>query len=188
MNAISANAASPTHSTFVTATAWCFLLVAGFGAFMNALQLLLMFTVLPPADYVAIAADMQTTQSLPSFLVFVVEHMVAWTFLGLCLSLLTAVASVGLLRRQNWARVAFVIIMWLGVASNLAGAAAPLVFGPMAQNLLQSFPAEMRGDLQSMMTLMTWLSVGLALLFAALFGWTALKLMSAAVRRECGAT
>lgn len=186
MNAISSNAASPAHSTFVTATAWCFLLVAGFGALMNALQLLLMFTVLPPADYVAIAADMQATQSLPSFLVFVVEHMVAWTFLGLCLSLLTVVASVGLLRRHNWARVTFVIIMWLGVASNLAGAAAPLVFGPMAQSLLQSFPAEMRGDLQSMMTWMTWLSVGLALLFAALFGWTAVKLMSAGVRRECG--
>lgn len=154
---------------------------------MNALQLLLMFTVLPPADYLAIAADLKSTQSLPSFLVFVVEHMVAWTFLTLALSLLTLVASVGLLRRQNWARLVFVVIMWLGVASNLAGAAAPLVLGPMAQNLLQSFPAEMRGELQSMMTMMTWVSVGLALLFAALFGWTAVKLMSAPVRRECSA-
>jgi hypothetical protein len=178
----------PPHSAFVSATAWSFLLVAAFGAFMNALQLLLMFTVLPPADYFAIASDLQSTQSLPSFLVFIVEHMVAWTFLALVLSLLTLVASVGLLRRQNWARIVFVVIMWLGVAANLAGAAAPLVLGPMAQSLLQSFPIEMRGDLQSMMTMMTWLSVGLALLFAALFAWTAVKLMSAAVRRECGAS
>jgi hypothetical protein len=152
---------------------------------MNALQLVLMLTVLPPADYLAIATDMQNTQALPSFLIFIVEHMVAWTLLILLLSMLTLSASIGLLRRRNWARVVFVVMMWLSVAANLAGAAAPFVLRPMVDSALQGFPVELRGELQSMMVMMTWASVGIAVVFAALFAWCAVRLMSEPVRREC---
>lgn len=176
------------QSAFVTATAWSFLLLAAFGACMNALQLVLMVTVLPPADYLAIAADMRSAQALPSFLIFIVEHMVAWTFLMLLLSLLTLSASIGLLRRRNWARVVFVVMMWFSVAANLAGAAAPFFLRPMVETTLQGFPVELRGELQSMMTMMTWASVGIAVVFAGLFGWCAIRLMSPAVRRECSNT
>lgn len=181
-----APAAAP-HSSFVTSLAWSFLLLAILGTGIYLIQLLMMLTVFSAADYQAIARDLEATQAMPAALVWITRHVYVWIMLMLGLSLLTLFASIALLRRRNWARMVFVWMMMLGVVSNVAGAVAPFFMRATLESFLQTFPVEMRAELQAMATVMTWVSLILAVVFALLFGWCAIKLMSPAIKREFSA-
>jgi hypothetical protein len=177
----------PAPSAFVTATAWAFILLGALMVLTNLAQLLFFAFFVPSHDFEQLTRDMASTMPLPEWMKFIIAHLLAWIGLMFLLSAATVVASIGLLMRRNWARLVFIAMMWIGVAWNLVGAAAPLFMRDYLASLMQSMPPEAQGDIGAAIGAMSWVAAVVALVFAILFAWTAIKLASAQIRREFGA-
>ncbi len=175
------------HSTFVSSLAWSFLGLGILGGLIYLVQLAIVFVFFSAADYAALAQQLEATQSMPPIFIWITKHVYAWMFIMLGLSAMTTWASFALLQRRNWARVFFFWMMVLAVLSHIAAAILPFYLRDSLQSLLQSFPIEMRAELQATAAMMTWASLLLAVVFGALFAWCAVKLASSAVKREFGA-
>ena len=99
-------------------------------------------------------------------------------------------AAWGLLRRREWARMAFILLLVGGALANFAALA---LIGPFFDGLQDMFPAEMLASPEGQrfaaqmrfnrtVTLVT--SLAGALVFAALHGWIVWKLCTPAVRDQ----
>jgi hypothetical protein len=174
------------HSAFITSLAWTFLGLGVLGGLIYFVQLVIVFVMFSSADYQALAQQLEATQSMPPILVWITKHVYAWMFIMLGLSGITTWASFALLQRREWARVFFFWMMVAAVLSHIAAAVAPFYLRDSLQTLLLSFPVEIRAELQATATLMTWVSVLLAVIFGALFAWCAVKLVSPPIKREFG--
>ncbi|MBL8522995.1 MAG: hypothetical protein JNN20_04845 [Betaproteobacteria bacterium] len=172
------------RSTFVSGLAWSFIGLGVLGGMIYLLQLVVMMFLYSSADYQLVARELESMPSVPSFLAWITRHMYLWIFMMLALCCFTTYVSWALLQRKGWARVLFVVMMWLGTLAHVAAAIAPFAMRGTLNAYLQSFPIEVRGDLQAMATMMTWVSVILAVVFGALFAWCAVRLSSPAVKAE----
>lgn len=175
------------RSAFVSGLAWTFIAMGLLGAIIYLLQLMIMLVMYSSADYQLVARELENMQAVPSFLAWITRHMYLWISMMLGLCCFTLYVSWALLQRKEWARVLFVVLMWLGTLAHVAAAIAPFAMRGTLNAYLQSFPIEIRGDLQAMATMMTWVSVILAVVFGALFAWCAVRLMSPPVKREFAA-
>ncbi|WP_372016802.1 hypothetical protein [Pseudoxanthomonas sp. 10H] len=130
---------------------------------------------------------------VPASVLWLLEHRHALSLAVLVLSALFLAVSWGLLRRREWARVAFVALLLASAAANFGGVA---LVGPFFDGLVGMYPpefldtpegrqfaAQMRFNRLSMLVT----SVAGAVVFAGLHGWLAWKLGTAAVRAEFGA-
>jgi len=176
--------ASPPRSKFVTSLAWSFIALSILGMLLNVIQLAIVSVMLSPNDLRLLSTDLRATQSLPDFVIPLVQHLHLWLGLMLLIDAFTLVASIALLRRREWARWTFVVMMMLGALSNVAGGIAPFFMQGYFASFATSMPAEMRGEFASMSMLVTWGSALFALAFAALFFWAGMKLLSPQIRRE----
>jgi hypothetical protein len=115
---------------------------------------------------------------------FVIRHMRLGmlTFLALCAG--TLAAAIGLLLRKNWARIAFIVLMALGIVWNVGGVivqyrviSALFRFHPGATN-------PVRPSWETVTTIMAIFSSVIALGLAGLFAWLIKRLLSPDIRRE----
>lgn len=172
------------RSTFVTALAWSFIVLAALSVFSGFIQFLLVQIFV---DQEALRAGMRTEHSmenLPETVRFVFSNVKLLTaaFLGLSVALLTA--SIGLLKRQNWARWLFIVFMVLGVVAHLA----PLAGGPeiltWTAGLLTGTPEAMQERLQGFIGAAWLVFAFLSLLLAAVFAWIGWKLTRPEISAE----
>jgi hypothetical protein len=191
MEALATNQAAPqapVRSTFVTVVAWTFITIAGFASFIAVLQAL-MFAFVFPADLFRVPESAKGLEEMPAFFRFMFQH-VAWFFAFFwTLSVVTLVCAIGLLRRKNWARVAFVAIMVLGIIWNLSGIW-------LQEQMMSSFPkppvqdprmAEFHAGFETMMTIMRFAMTAFAIAMSALFAWIIKRLVSRSALAEFGA-
>jgi hypothetical protein len=179
---------APARSTFVTAVAWSFITIAGFASFIAVLQAL-MFVFIFPADMFRVPENAKGIQEMPAFFRFMLQH-IQWFFVFFwTLSVGTLICAVGLLRRKNWARLAFVAIMALGIVWNLAGIW-------LQEQMLSSFPkppvhdprmAEFHAGFETMMTVMRFAMGIFSIAMSVLFAWIIKRLVSRSARAEFGA-
>lgn len=101
-------------------------------------------------------------------------------------SVVTLIASVGLLRRWNWARLTFIGLMVLGIFWNIGSL---LVQQLMFQSI--SFPSprtdaphEFSRNFEAMATVLQVFSVVMAVALSALFGWIIWRLASKPIAAE----
>ncbi len=170
---------SPPRSTFITALAWTFIVMAGFASLIAVAQNI-MIQLMFPTD---LALPPSTDASgVPAILDFLLGH-IRYLFLAfLILSIGTLVAAIGLLKRRNWARLAFVGILGLGILWNLAGIALQqLVFASPDHPQAGGAP-ELERMVMFMRVFSALFAVGLSLLLA----WLVKRLLSAPVRAEFG--
>lgn len=168
------------RSTFVSVVAWIFIVLSGFGTMMSILQNVMIQVVM--ADP-AVRDAMQTPpMDAPAFAIFLFSNFQLFFLLFLLVSALTLASSIGLLLRRNWARVAFIGLMALGVVWNLGGLALQLW---MFSSMREQFAALPEGpDMQPFFIVISAVSVLFALVFSGLFGWIARRLLSAPVAAE----
>lgn len=177
--------ASLSPSDFVTVVGWMFLLCSGFAAFVSLGQNIVLSS-LPRGIIAQMNSDTAFTRVLPATARFSLTHMRLFAAVILLLSGTTFVASIGLLKRRNWARVAFAFLMCLmvcGALSSLVGLAVQ-----QSMPLVKTPPTLARGPLtpmfqQSLETqrdTMIGVDVGLIVLCV----WIIVKLRSPRVRRE----
>jgi len=171
---------TPNRSAFVTAVGWVFLAFSAIGTFIGILQNVMFATIFPSQElHRAASSDPEFTR-LPPFFRFFMAHPWLWFALALLVSATTLVASIGLLRRRNWARCLFIGILGAGVAwfvGSLFLAWQMFSSGPFRD---KTTPAEFGGFLVVMQVFMAIFAIGLATLFI----WMIRKLLSSQIREE----
>lgn len=180
------------RSEFVDMTAWGFIGLGVFGALLGAGQLVYLAVLIPIGQITQVMHDMAHTLPWPEWARILVRHLPQWLLSMTAISLLTIWTAVGLMRRREWARKAFVIMMWAGVVANLAGAVLPFRADFSPASLVTILPPEWRSFFGSMLASsqasFAWTAALSAVLFAGLFAWTGVVLQSENVRREFDAS
>lgn len=188
-----ASAATSPQSSFVTVIAWLFIAFSSFGTLISILQNV-MFTMMPRHQFDRALQDTTFTRGMTSGSVWAFSHfqLIAAVVLVLTLSLLAA--SVGLLRRREWARRLFIALLALAVVYGVA-----MLFEQhsMFASLNGSFPAPAgsatlkdsmyrasAARMERFVHLFEVVMVAMNLAVSALFGWIIYKLMSPAIRAE----
>jgi len=163
------------------------LVVAVFGL-VWALGQMILALVLPDAMLMRLA----TLPEAPPGLLWVLEHRRLLALAALALALVFLAVAWGLLKRQEWARWGFIVLL---VAGALANFAALALIGPFFDGLLGMFPAammdsaegrEFAAQMQASRSFSFASSLVTAIAFAVLHGWVIWKLCTAPVRAQFG--
>lgn len=170
------------RSAFVTVLAWIFIVLSGFGTMISLLQNIMVQIMFNAPE---MEKSLQTLPpGAPPFVAFMISHFQLFFFATFVLTAVTLVASIGLLKRRNWARLYFVAFMILGIVWNFGSLALQFT---MLSSMQSSFPSVPNApDMKPFMMVMAAMSVLLALGFSALFGWIAKRLLAPAVAAEFG--
>lgn len=187
MNAVSAAPQAPAaaRSTFVTAVAWVFIVLAGFGTLITILQNVMITFMMSSDAWKSGPEQALQDPKVPWIAAFLFSH-VRWLFLMAFLVAASMLASaVGLLHRKEWARIVFIVILAIGILWNVGG----LAFMAMAFGGFPAIPAPPAGkgpmpDFDAMFKFMMAVNVVMVLAFSALFGWIIKRLVSPDIRRE----
>lgn len=176
------------HATsFVRVLARISLVLAALGVVWALAQMLLAL-LLPDAMVAVVAGHPQ----IPTAIVWALEHRHGLSLALLLLSLSGLAVAWGLLKRQEWARLAFIALLVGGALVNFAG--LPLV-DSVFDGILRLYPAELleTADGQQFMAQMRFnrssaffTTLAGAVGIAALHGWLAWKLCTAPVRAAFG--
>ena len=140
--------------------------------------------------------DTTFAQIVPSSTRFMFAHFQSMLLLFLVLCVITLLASIGLLRRRNWARLLFIGLLGLGIVYNIASLVLqqsmmssfttgfPLDSAFRADSAFQPMSQQFGQMMAGMRVAMTIFAIG----FAALFAWIIAKLASRPIREEFGIT
>ena len=172
------------RSGFVSTLAWTSIAFAAFGTLIAILQNVMFATMMPAEDMQAVLREIEQDPALPEISKFLFANMRLMLVLFLALCVVTLVASIGLLLRRNWARLAFIVLMVLGAVSNVVGAIAPFFMLSAMGDMAKAMPAEMQGSMGLVMNATAAFMALVALIFAALFAWVAKRLMAREVKSE----
>lgn len=161
------------RSTFVTVVGWVFLVFSGIGLLEG-----IMFTLLP---FDKLTAAMPQQPGAPQVDPALMSHFMRGVGVFMTLVTLWVVLScIGLIRRKNWARISFMVLMVISIGFCLLY----LLFGVLGALMM---PAQipnaqpgMAGFMRSMLVFMTILCGA----FAALYGWILYKLNTERIRKE----
>lgn len=174
------------RSTFVSVLAWIFIVLAGFALVISILQNI-MITVMLPLEEMQKSLNAPEAQEMPAAAKFMFSHFTLFFRAFLVVTLVTFIAAIGLLKRKNWARIIFIVLMALGIAWNIGGVIFQNLFFQGMQSEMTNMPPDARqfeAQFESMMVVMRMFSILLALAFTVLFGWIIKKLASAKIKRE----
>lgn len=152
------------RSTFVTVLAWIFIVGAGFASFVSLMQVIMVSTMFSGDEFQTMPAD------APSIVKFMSQYFHIFVYGFFILAVFTLISSIALLKRQNWARIAFIGILSVGILWQLGG----LI---MQFFMFSDFPKHPQGeDFERMSQLIRWFSFAIAILFSGLFIWIIKKL------------
>lgn len=168
------------RSAFVTVVAWIFIILSGAGVLISLLQNImvqLMFDT--PGFQEALQTPMP---GAPPFMGFMMANF-KWLVAILLLSgIVSLVASIGLLKRKNWARLIIVGLLVLGIVSNLAGIVLQLMALPSMRAEMSAIPDA--PDMGIFLIAITVFSALIAIAFSVLFGWITKRLLSPSIAAE----
>jgi len=179
---------APPRSSFVTVVAWIFIVLSGFSTLIGALQNLMIRSM--PFDQLNSALQDSTAAQLPAPARMMFSHFQLFFLVTFLLSLLMLISSIGLLRRHNWARLAFIGLLVLGIIYLLGGLVLQQSF---MSSFNRSFSAAAPQDslfranaqhFESFVTAMRVFMIVFSLGIAGVFGWIVARLASAKVRTE----
>lgn len=147
---------------FISGLAWTFVVLGALGLLFGAPFAAVFWFLVDPVAYERAINDALRASPVP------VTPGLRWTALhlrellaaGVATSLVTLVAAVGLLRRREWARLMFIVLMWMGAVAHVLVAVLPFVIGTMDGSTL----------------VLAMASALFALAFGAVYAWVAIVL------------
>jgi len=172
------------RSDFVTVLAWVFIGLSGLGTLMAGLQYAVFGMMMSFGPMQDAMNDAQAHGDVPPMATFMFGHFHQLIGAYFLLSVITLTASVGLLKRRNWARLLFICLMALGVAGNIAGLFLQRLMLSGMPMLPSNMPPDFRDQFERMMSGMQVVGVIFAVGFSVLYGWIIYRLMSTPVRGE----
>lgn len=174
------------RSTFVTVLAYLAIVLSGFAMVVALLQNR-MVTMAPYAEAMDRALQDSTFVTVaPPAWRFLFAHFRTLTLLGLAAGATTFVTSIGLLRRRNWARTVFVLLLVAGIACAvgllfLQDAMMPDVTAAIARD---STLQQAGNDFASVARAMRLFMLGVTVGVVCLLGWLIARLLSPGIRAE----
>jgi len=175
----------PTGS-FVTVIGWIGFTLALLGAVYGLAQVL-GGLFMPKDAYLRMLNPAGRPMSLPPLLEWFYTHTLPIGIVELVLSSLFAWTSWQLLKRRDWARIAFVGFLLLGVAWQFGSLwmMSQVTDGMLAMQAAAMPPGHaMPEELKGIMRVAVLMGSAVGLLIAALLGWVAWKLCTRKVRME----
>ncbi len=181
-----ASSTTVTRSGFITALAWSFIILAAFSTVITLFQNIMLAVMFPMHEMRAALREAQTSQPMPELLLLVFENFQLVFVLALASSVVTLIAAIGLLKRRNWARLLFIVIMTFGVVWNLAGLATPFYMDALIPEIPGHAPPGIEGNFRLVWYIMIGFITLTCLVFAALFAWVVKRLLAGDIKREFG--
>jgi hypothetical protein len=169
---------------FVNTVAWIFIVLAGFATFISLLQNIMIATLFPMDKIHEAVNSAGSQQQMPSMFRFMFDHFQLYFATFLILSAVTLASAVGLLKRKNWARLVFIVLLALGIAWNVAGVFLQQVMMSLFPKIPAGAPSEFRDRFETMLIFIRIFSVLMAVGMSVLFGWIIKRLASSEVREE----
>lgn len=178
--------ATGNRSSFVTVLAWIFIVLSGFTLMISILQNVIVWTMFrqPGIDQAMVE---QSSQGMPASMQFLFAHFQWFFLLPLLTSAVSLASSIGLLKRMEWARKAFIVLMFFGIAWNLLGLVWQYAMMSFTNGQFAAMPkAAGAPDMQPFFVAIMVVTVIFSIGFSVLFGWIAKRLMSREVKSEFG--
>lgn len=172
------------RSSFVTVLAWIFLVITGFATFISVLQNVMITFFFPIDEMQAGVPSAKGSENLPAFAQFMFSHMRHFFAAFLVLSATMFVSAIALLKRKDWARIAFVIFLTLGIIWNIGGLFLQSAILSSVPQMPSNAPPEFRAQFESMATVMLVASSLFAIACSVLFAWLIKRLVSPSIRAE----
>jgi len=170
-------------SKFVTVVAWIFIVGAGFATFISILQNIMINLMFPLEKMTEALNDSQAQQHIPSLFRFLFSNIRVFVFSFLVILATTFTSAIGLLKRKNWARIIFIVLMSLGILWNILGVVmqfSMFSFMPIPEEAPNQFTAQFT----TIMTIMKIFTIVMAVGISILFGWIIKKLTSDKIKSE----
>lgn len=155
------------RSTFVTVLAWIFIVGAGFASLISVIQVIMVSSMFIGDEFRSIPDDAPVMEKFMSGYF----HLVVYGFF--LLSLFIFVSSIALLKRKNWARLSFIVILSFGVLWQVGG----LI---MHFFMFSEFPAPPSGhgieNFEYMINIIRFFSFFISIIISVIFIWVIKKL------------
>ncbi len=169
------------RSTFVSVIAWVFIVLSGFGTLVSLMQNIMVSLLFSGPEIQSAISKSGATADMPAIAAFMFSHFRLFVFLIFILIVFTLIASIGVLKRKNWARIIFIGILGLSILSMAGSIAVQYFFfsGPSGFGA-ENIPA----DMKTMMRIMQIFFVVLYSAIAIVLAWIIKKLLSPKIARE----
>lgn len=174
------------RSTFITVLAWLAIAGSGFMVFISMMQAAIFLVVF--RDKLPIPnRGWPRREQLPPFVQFILSHPELFFVTFWLLAVSTLIASVGLLRRHNWARFYFIVVLTLGCVWNLGGIWLQRQMLAVMPTSIRGAPTEFAHDFELAGTVISIGSTIIAIAITVLFVWLIMRLVSPTIRAEFNA-
>lgn len=174
------------RSTFITVLAWLSIAGSGFMTFISLMQAA-MFLLVFRDKFPIPNRGWPGQEQLPAFVQFIFSHPELFFVTFWLLAVLTLIASVGLLRRNNRARFYFIVVLALGCVWNLGGIWVQRQMLAVMPTSVRNTPTEFAHDFELAGTVISIGSTIMAIAITVLFVWLIKRLLSPAIRAEFNA-
>lgn len=163
------------RSIFVTVLAWIFIVGSSLAFLASIMQVVMISTMFSSDEFAMMA------MSAPLFAKFILQnfHLIIYGFGAFTLFILAS--SIAFLKRQNWARLVFIVIFILGVIWQLGG--LWIQFEMFSQFFGSSIGMGFE-DFERMAKIIGWISTVIALGVSGLFIWFIIKLSTQPIKDE----
>ena len=166
------------NATFIILISWVFILIGGFIALGTLMQSLMLTFLFSNEEF---AAAMQlSSQDMPAQAAFMLDHIRSISWSAFAIAALLVAASVGMLRRKQWARLLFIGMMWLFAVITVTMAVVQLGYLSNLSTGDQELPEGFIKLLEATKLMSLLFAIGLG----GLFGWLAWKLGRPAIKAE----
>lgn len=169
------------QSTFVTVLAWIFIVISGFSTFMAILQNIMLFFFFPRDAFNQQMSAAQFPDEIPTLFKIMFSHFDLFFVGFLVLSSVTFISAIALLKRKNWARIMFIVLMIIGIAWNVGGAILQYFwFHTLPEMAGNQVPQEF----ETMQNVTFGVGIVMAVAFTIFFCWIIKKLSSQSIVTE----
>ena len=173
------------QSTFVTVIAWIFIIFSGLGSLVSIMQNILIRTMFSGDRVQEALSRTENTDQMPQMAKFMFQHMDTFFLAFMILTIFLFISSIALLKRKNWARLVFIVMMALGILWNIGGL---FIQASIMNTMPQTTNAEMANQFNIAMSVMRVGSYIFAAVFTGLYLWILVRLLSKDVKAEFNAT
>jgi len=167
-----------TRSSFINVFAWIMIILNGFNLFFSIIQYMILTIIRQFKEFDKVSIHFQTvTFRFPSFMI---KNMHLIFLLSGIIALVSLISAIGLLKRKEWARKAFLFLIAFAMVNLIASDLLRIYFMNSTFHLSSNIPIEFHVIQGFMIFFMLIFSLS----FLFLFGWLFKKLSSSKIKME----
>jgi len=147
-------------SSFINVFAWISIISSGFGILVGIMQNVMMHNMMKDANF---EQAINQKENIPPLIKFMFDNFELLVMGTLLITIVVFIASIGLLKRKNWARLFFIVLLIVGIIWTVVGGAMQFSFmdSMMTTNTPPPEFQNMQNTMKIIMGIMTVAMLGL---------------------------